>query len=79
MVNFIDPMCVQDELVTALALVEDLGGVFRFSYVSSQQGELILVKRVCLLTHAVQSANVMTVAAMLQSEHPMLNALRTSH
>lgn len=77
--NFIDPMCVPDDLATALGSVEDLGGVFRFSFVSEQRSELVLIRRVCLLTHAVPDARRLTAHVVAMSTNPLFKALRVSH
>lgn len=62
--EFIDPVCVPDVFATELVSVEDLGGVFRFTFTSCQNGEKLVVARVALLTSAVHSARVLTAAAV---------------
>lgn len=77
--EFIDPICVADDLATKLALVEDLGGVFRFSFVAEMQNELVLIRRICLLTTAVPDGMRMTAAIMAQSTNPAIKAMRVHH
>ena len=54
--EFIDPVCVPDVFATELVCVQNLGGVFRFTFAASQNGELIVVARVALLAAAVMPA-----------------------
>jgi hypothetical protein len=79
MSDFIDPVCVPDVFATEMVSVEDLGGVFRFSFASVQGRELVLVSRVCLLTSAVPEARRMSGAAIAQSVNPVFKALRVHH
>ena len=65
--SFIDPCCVPDVFACELTLVEDLGGVFRFTFSSKVQGEKIAVARVVLLAEAVQAARTKTAAAVVNT------------
>lgn len=77
--DFIDPVCVPDVFATELVAVEDLGGVFRFSFAVVQGCELVLATRLCLLTSAVPAGMRMTAAKMALSTDPVLKALRVHH
>ena len=79
MAEFIDPVCVPDVFATELVAVEDLGGVFRFSFATVQGSELVLVNRVCLLTSAVPDARRLTASAVALSTNPLFKALRVHH
>lgn len=77
--EFIDPVCVPDIFATDMVSVEDLGGVFRFSFATRQNCELVLVNRVCLLTSAVPDARRLTASAVALSDNPLFKALLASH
>ena len=77
--ELIDPVCVPDIFATEMVSVEDLGGVFRFTFAAVHGRELILVNRVCMLTSAVPGARRLTAAAVAQSTNPLLKALNVHH
>lgn len=77
--EFIDPVCVPDVFATEMVSVEDLGGVFRFSFAACQNGELLIVARICLLSSAVPEARRLTASAVARSTLPVFKALRVSH
>jgi hypothetical protein len=77
--KFIDPVCVPDVFATEMVAVEDLGGVFRFTFATRQAGELVVVARICLLTSAVPEARRLSGSAIGQSVDPVLRVLRVSH
>lgn len=78
-IEFIDPVCVPDIFATEMVSVEDLGGVFRFSFAARQNCELVLVSRVCMLTSAVPDARRLTAHAVAVSVNPLFNALLAHH
>lgn len=79
MSDFIDPVCVPDVFATELVSVEDLGGVFRFSFAAVQGRDLVLVSRICMLTSSVPDARRLTAVTVAQSVNPLFKALRASH
>jgi len=79
MSDFIDPVCVPDIFATEMVSVEDLGGVFRFSFAACQNGEMLVVARIAMLTAAVPEARKMTAHAVAVSVNPMFKALRVHH
>lgn len=79
MAEFIDPVCVPDVFSTEMVSVEDLGGVFRFTFAARQGKELVVVARICMLASAVPEARRLTANAVAQSTLPVFKALRASH
>jgi hypothetical protein len=77
--DVIDPVCVPDVFATEMVSVEDLGGVFRFTFATRQNGEVVVVARICLLASAVPEARRLTASAVAQSSLPVFRALRVSH
>lgn len=77
--KFIDPVCVPDVFATEMVEVEDLGGVFRFSFAAKQGCELVLVSRVCLLASAVPDARKLTARAVAHSTAPVFKTLTMAH
>ena len=77
--NFIDPVCVPDIFATEMVSVEDLGGVFRFTFAACQNGEHLVVARIAMLTSAVPDARRLTASAVARSANPLFRALRASH
>lgn len=62
--EIIDPVCVPDVFATEMVSVENLGGVFRFTFAACQNGELLVVARVALLTSSVGRARELTASAV---------------
>ena len=79
MAEFIDPVCVPDIFATDLVGVEDLGGVFRYSFAACQNGELLIVARIALLTVNLPKARAMSGEMIARSADPVLKALRVHH
>lgn len=77
--DFIDPVCVPDIFATEMVSVEDLGGVFRFTFAARQGAELVIVARICILASAVPEARRLTANAVALSVDPVLKALRVHH
>jgi hypothetical protein len=75
----IDPVCVPDVFSTEMVSVEDLGGVFRFTFATRQNGELVVVARICMLATAVPDARRLTASAVAQSTLPVFRMMRASH
>lgn len=79
MAEFIDPVCVPDIFATDLVSVEDLGGVFRYSFAACQNGELLIVARIALLTANLPKARAMSGEMIDKSADPALMVLRVHH
>ena len=78
-IEFIDPICVPDVFATEMVSVEDMGGVFRFSFAVKHGCELVLVSRVCLLTSAVPEARRLSADTIAQSVNPLFRGSRANH
>lgn len=63
--SFIDPVCVPDIFACALAKAENLGGGnFRFTFVSTLDGETVVVARLIMNAAAVTPAILMAAEAV---------------
>lgn len=68
--SLIDPVCVPDIFASELTMVEDLGGVVRFTFATFHRGEKVAVARIVLLASAVQDARRKTAQTMSQAIGP---------
>tara|TARA_R110002110_G_scaffold37601_6_gene124057 strand:+ start:1694 stop:1930 length:237 start_codon:yes stop_codon:yes gene_type:complete len=68
--DYIDPMCIPDTFAERLESVEDLGGVFRFTFTADQNGDRIVVSRIVIKSCSVSGCLDMTCSALRRSAEP---------